>query len=127
MHLKMHPGCILECIHRNACPKKCIPVDASWMHFSMLWEIMCEICSKTYIGSTIRDLHNRVHEHFNSDNSSVKRHMKACKASPVNMKVKILDQEKRKGNIRIREAYYIQKEKPAINSKDESCIDLVLF
>ena len=112
----------------QTCHKKdCTMENNLCFRRNVIYEIMCDKCSKKYIGSTIRNLHDRISEHFNRDNSSVKRHMKTCKASPVNMQVKILDYERRKGNLRIREAYFIQKEKPAINSKEESCIDLVLF
>ena len=50
-----------------------------------------------------------------------------CNASPRDMTVSILDQEQRKGNLRIREAFFIQKEKPEMNTKEESSIDLILF
>ena len=43
------------------------------------------------------------------------------------MTVSIVDQESRNGNLRIREAYYIQKLKPQINSKEEGCVDLSLI
>ena len=92
-----------------------------------MYEIRCSICGGAYIGSTIRYLHDRVYEHFNNNNSSVKKHFNECSSSPDNMTIKIIDYERRKGNLRIREAFHINSLKPKLNSKEESCIDLVLF
>ena len=94
---------------------------------NVVYQITCNKCFKKYIGSTIRDLHTRVAEHFNNVNSSVKKHMMSCNCTAVDTSVKILDHERRKGSLRIREAFFINKEKPEINSKEESCIDLILF
>ena len=94
---------------------------------NVVYQITCAKCQGTYIGSTIRHLHDRVHEHFNNNNSSVNKHFEACGSSPNNMKVKIIDQENKKGNLRIREAFHINKLNPTLNSKEESAIDLILF
>ena len=93
----------------------------------VVYEVICNKCSNTYIGSTIRPLHDRIHEHLNNDNSSVKKHLERCGASSKTITVKILDQEKRKGSLRIREAFYINKLNPVLNNKEESSIDLILF
>ena len=57
----------------------------------------------------------------------LKKHFRLCASSPNDMTINVLEQEKRKGNLRIREAYYINKYKPELNSKEENCIDLILF
>ena len=110
------------------CKKKdCILSTDLCFRKNVVYKITCNNCSKMYIGSTIRPLHDRIHEHFNNDNSSVKKHFGLCDSSPSGMKVEVLEQEKRKGNLRIREAYYISKHKPELNSKEENCIDLIRF
>ena len=88
---------------------------------------MCVTCKKSYIGSTIRRLHDRVFEHFHNENSSVRKHFYQCDSSPTKMTVSVLEHERRKGNLRIREAYFINKYKPELNSKEESCLDLIMF
>ena len=112
---------------RNCQKKGCVLDDKLCFRKNVIYQITCNNCDQAYIGSTIRELHQRVYEHFNNSNSSVKKHILSCPSSPNNMTVKILDREKRKGNLRIREAYHINKLKPEINSKEENCIDLVLF
>ena len=92
---------------------------------NVVYKITCNKCHKHYIGSTIRDLHTRIHEHFNLNNSSVYKHMQMCKNK--DMTVSIIGSENRKGSLRIREALHIQEDKPEINSKEESKIDLILF
>jgi len=94
---------------------------------NVVYKITCNKCLKTYIGSTIRELHQRVYEHFKNKDSSVHKHMIACNTSPEDMDVRIIDCERRKGNLRIREALQIQRHQPKINTKEESTIDLVLF
>ena len=116
--------------HRNrrTCNKKdCVLSEELCFRKNVVYRITCGKCSKNYIGSTIRELHQRVYEHYKNRDSSVNKHMIACSASPRDMSVSVLDFERRKGNLRVREAFFIQKEKPEINSKEESSIDLILF
>ena len=94
---------------------------------NVVYKIVCTKCSESYIGSTIRDLHHRVYEHFRSKESSVAKHMQTCRSAPEDMEVSVIDYEKRKGNLRIREALHIERNKPKINNKEESTIDLILF
>ena len=54
-------------------------------------------------------------------------HDRSIDKAIANMLIKILDQENRKGNLRIREAFYINKLNPELNTKEESSIDLILF
>ena len=112
----------------KVCRKKDCCLDGSLcFRRNVIYSIVCGKCNQQYIGSTIRDLHSRVHEHFNTASSSVHKHMQHCSSSVSDMTVTVLDKEYRPGNLRIREALYIEKLKPAINNKLESCIDLILF
>ena len=111
---------------KQACNKKGCTLDSGiCFRKNVVYKIKCNKCQKHYIGSTVRNLHTRIHEHFNHNNSSVFKHMQTCKSK--DMIVSVIDKENRKGNLRIREAYHIQKSKPEINSKEESRIDLILF
>ena len=112
---------------RTCTMKDCVLSEDLCFRKNIIYKIVCSKCSMSYIGSTIRELHKRISEHYKNKDSSVNKHMVKCGTSPKDMMVSVLDHEKRKGNLRIREAYFIQKEKPEINSKQESSIDLVLF
>ena len=110
------------------CTKKgCNMDEGLCFRRNVVYKILCNKCSSAYIGSTIRELHQRVYEHFRSKESSVNKHMQACRSTPQDMKITIIDYERRRGNLRIREAFHIQKCKPSINSKEESSVDLILF
>jgi len=118
----------VKTVNNRVCRKNNCNLDINLcFRKNIVYKITCNNCDKKYVGSTIRPLHDRIHEHFNSDNSSVKKHFRQCDSSPNTMTVEVLEQEKRKGNLRIREAYYINKLKPELNSKEENCIDLILF
>lgn len=112
----------------DACSKRHCYLDSTLCHQkNVVYSITCNKCKKEYIGSTIRELHLRVHEHYNTTSSSVFKHINSCGSSPDNMSIKILDRERKPGNLRIREALHISRLKPEINDKLESCIDLILF
>ena len=76
----------------------------------------CEECSATYIGSTIRPLHIRIREHFNSTRSSVYAHKTLCGA---NFRVSVLGRESDCTSLRIHEALLIRSLRPIINSRQE--------
>ena len=43
-----------------------------------VYQITCNNCSQHYIGSTTCFIHDRLREHLNNDNSSVKKHLSQC-------------------------------------------------
>jgi len=43
-----------------------------------VYQITCNNCNQHYIRSTTRFIHDRVREHLNNDNSSVKKHLSKC-------------------------------------------------
>ena len=105
----------------RSCTKKgCTLNNDLCFRRNIVYKIHCSKCSEFYIGSTIRDLHQRVYEHFMNKESSVSRHMRTCGSTTQEMEVSVVDHERRKGNLRIREAFHIQKHRPKINSKEES-------
>ena len=110
--------------NNKVCNKKDCVLDAKLcFRKNVVYQITCSKCQGAYIGSTIRPLHDRVHEHLNNSNSSVKKHFSVCDSSPSSVTVKIIDHESKKGNLRIREAFHINKLRPLLNNKEESSID----
>ncbi|MEL7307825.1 MAG: reverse transcriptase domain-containing protein [Pseudomonadota bacterium] len=116
-----------SCDNKTCNKRECILKNELCLQKNVVYEIKCKKCFQIYIGSTIRPLHDRIHEHIINDRSSVKKHMGACGSTQLDVEVKILDREPRKGNLRIREAFHINKHKPQLNAKEESSIDLILF
>ena len=84
---------------------------------NVVYELKCNKCSSKYIGSTIRDLHTRIKEHFNNNWSSVFRHKQNCKSD---FSISIINRDHDRANLRLREGVMIRKLSPAINSRAES-------
>jgi hypothetical protein len=85
---------------------------------NVIYQIQCSACKKRYIGSTIRQLHQRTKEHLTSDQSSVKRHLSTCNPT-ARIDVKVLSHDNDEKNLRLREAILIMDLKPELNAKDE--------
>ena len=86
---------------------------------NIVYEIKCKKCEQSYIGSTIRLLHDRIKEHFTSDTSSVYKHLQQCQTSPNTLSVKVIGRNSDPVNLRLLEAALIRNRKPKINSRDE--------
>jgi len=82
-----------------------------------VYEMKCNGCQETYIGSTVRQLHTRVMEHMNKENSSVFQHAKKCGKS---FSTDVIGKSGDNTSLRFKEALLIQKRRPAINAKRES-------
>ena len=83
-----------------------------------VYQITCNNCNQHYIGSTARFIHDRVREHLN--NSSVKKHLSKCQNKVhKDIEIKSITPENDPANLRLFEAFYIQKHKPTINSREE--------
>ncbi len=59
-------------INRVRGKKNCVVEGSLCFRKTVVYQITCNICYKKYIGSTIRPLHDRLYEHPNNDNNSVK-------------------------------------------------------
>jgi Uri superfamily endonuclease len=92
--------------------------DGICFNKDLVYRISCEKCDNIYIGSTIRKLHDRIKEHLNTENSSVYKHLITYQNTKQNIQVNII-RDNDNVNLRLKEALYIQKEKPSINSRDE--------
>ena len=85
-----------------------------------VYQITCNNCNQHYIGSTTRFIHDRVKEHLNNDNSSVKKHLSQCQNKVYKgIEIKSIVLENDPANLRLFEAFYIRKYKPIINSREE--------
>ena len=85
-----------------------------------VYQITCNNCSQQYIGSTTRFIHDRVREHLNNDNSSVKKHLFKCQNEVhKGIEIKTIVVENDPANLRLFEAFYIRNYKPTVNSREE--------
>ena len=83
-------------------------------------QITCNNCNQHYIGSTTRFIHDRVREHLNNDNYSVKKHLSKSQNNVYKgIEIKSIVLENDPANLRLFEAFYIRKYKPTINSREE--------
>ena len=107
---------------------KCVPIQSDICFIrGVVYKVTCLVCDATYIGSTIRRVHDRIREHMKSSSSSVYKHLKNnCQNSTIS--VSILDKERDPVNLRLLEALHIKRNKPQINSREEcSELDGLLF
>jgi predicted GIY-YIG superfamily endonuclease len=104
-------------IQENCSMKNCSLNDGKLCHTKMcVYEMQCENCNESYIGSTTRALHNRIREHLQSENSSVFKHRRKC---AFNFCVKVIARDKNANRLRFKEAIFIQEKCPKINNKVE--------
>lgn len=62
---------------------------------------------RPYFGNLLNRICMNILRARNNDNSSIRKHLRNYDASPKKMTVRILEEEKRKGNLHIREAFYL--------------------
>ena len=86
----------------------------------VVYKIRCNQCHKTYIGSTIRKLHDRIKEHMDKSESSVFRHLSETHNGSNDISTTIIARDNDVVLLRLNEAYFIRKEKPQLNSREES-------
>lgn len=84
----------------------------------VVYELKCNGCEKRYIGSTIRELHTRIKEHFSQSTSAVKLHLGVCRTTN-GFSTRILTRDRDPKNLRIKEALLIADKKPELNRKEE--------
>ena len=69
--------------------------------------LTCNSCDQQYIGSTTRFIHDRVREHLNNENSSVKKYIYSCQNKDYKgIDFKIIMSENDPANLRFHEAFY---------------------
>jgi hypothetical protein len=90
----------------------------------VVYEVSCNTCRSSYIGSTVRTLHIRLAEHLRDMNSSIHKHLQNCidenqEGIHTKLRVKILATENDIINLRIKEAILIKQRHPQMNSREE--------
>jgi hypothetical protein len=88
---------------------------------NVVYKITCDQCHDNYIGSTIRNLHNRVKKHTTQTTLSVFNHLNTCQRnnSNFNITTEVITSDPDAVNLRLKEAIHIRKHKPQINSQEE--------
>ena len=111
---------------RDKCP---IANTGLCLRKNAVYQLTCNSCDQQYIGSTTRLILDRVREHINNDNSSVKKYISSCQNNDYKgINIKIIMSENDPDNLRLYEAFYIRKYKPTLNSREEctECTDMHL-
>ena len=110
---------------KTTCKSKSCPAPGICQRSSVVYEVTCTICGKTYIGMTTRKLHERAREHTtaareHSASSALGDHYHDVHpdATP-SLHFTILAQDRDVLNLHIREAYAIQERQPSLNRRDE--------
>ena len=67
-----------------------------------MYQLTRNSCDQQYICSTTRFIHDRVKEHLNNENSSVKKHIYSCQNKDYKgIEVKIIMSENDPANLRL--------------------------
>ena len=100
--------------------------DAITKHMTpyIVYKFICANCNDCYIGETTQQFLVRVNEHLYTDvNSAVYKHLKdkpTCKGLCNSECFTIVDRAPTNYQLRIKEAFYIQKLKPVLNKQTKS-------
>ena len=107
-----------ERTNKPCCLSGC-PVQDKTLCFRRLvvYRLTCTLCGQFYIGSTIRDLHQRCKEHATDQRSSMFQHLRSC--GSYTFLTSVIGRDIDEVNLRLRESALILKMKPQINSKAE--------
>ena len=84
-----------------------------------VYKITCNKCQDTYIGSSIRPLHDRLKEHLKHRSSSVFKHLRNCQKDHSELTIDVIGRNSDPVDLRILEAALIRKNNPKINSREE--------
>ena len=88
---------------RDNCP---IANTGLCLRRNAVYQLTCNSCDQQYIGSTTGFIHDRVREHLNNDNSSVKKHISSCQNNDhKGINIKIIMSENDPANLRLYEAF----------------------
>ena len=103
------------------CRMKSCPINDPSICFrsKIVYKIICNECKQFYIGSTIRHFHQRAKEHLTNTNSSIHKHRTYTSCSHATFTFTVVASDRDSANLRLREAFFIQKLHPQLNSRDE--------
>ena len=108
-------------LETNSCKmKNCVMNNKDCLKKNVVYLARCTECNSSYIGSTTRNLHQRIKEHFISTSSAIYKHSKEHRDSnQENWIFKIIASEKDVVDLRLKEGLLIAREKPKLNSREE--------
>ena len=90
----------------------------------VIYKYVCANCNICYIGETTKQFFVRTNEHLHMDkNSAIYRHLNqnaTCKALCDHESFTIIDRAPTDYQLRIKEAFYIQKLQPELNKQIKS-------
>jgi hypothetical protein len=89
-----------------------------------VYQVKCNKCHETYIGSTWRHLHIRYKEHLSHRASPIYAHNLRCDGLMV---LSVLAKDNNTQRMRIKEALLIKELKPSLNKKDDLFKSHILF
>jgi hypothetical protein len=89
-----------------------------------IYEVKCNQCGQTYIGSSWRYLHTRYKEHLSQKASPIYQHNQRCRGQLI---VKVLAIDENIQRMRIKEAMLIKQLKPILNGKEDLFRSHILF
>jgi len=87
---------------------------------NITYHLKCIPCGNDYIGSTVRHLHQRIHDHTHTgQGSEIHQHLLNCNNGRAKVQISILNKSKDRINTRISEAVYQKKLRPTLNTRNE--------
>jgi hypothetical protein len=87
--------------------------------FNVVYSVKCCTCQQEYIGSTSRDLHDRIQQHlFPSTNSAISEHLLTC-GTKDHLFISVISRHKNIIDTRLAESIAIYRRNPRLNRKNE--------
>lgn len=110
---------ILQDRKQAKCKKKHCPINDENICLKKMcvYKATCDNCHNIYIGSTTRHVHTRASEHIQNPSSSIYQHQQQCKS---NISFSIIHTTREIVKLRFIEALEIKKQRPKLNTKEES-------
>ena len=113
-----------SCVNRPSLIQDCLCSN-------VIYQFTCEDCSSFYVGSTIRSLHTRSHEHIGKSfltgatltsppHSNVREHARKKKHSLSLENFRIIGRARSNDNIRLIESIFIRYLNPDLNDLESS-------
>ena len=91
---------------------------------NVVYKFVCASCEACYIGETTKQFISRINEHLHTDKlSAVYKHLRkdsTCKALNNCQAFHIIDRGPTEYQLKIKEAFYIQKCNPELNTQKKS-------
>ena len=98
---------------------------------TVIYQFCCASCGASYVGSTVRNLHSRIHQHLGKsvrtgkflatpDPSPIRDHSHACDTLVTTDNFSVLGRTNNSLDLRILESLHIFNKKPSLNSMSSS-------